>query len=135
MKYFIIEELTDSAVARQLHIDNTPDKMCIQNLQALVEHVLDPAREALGKAIRVNSGYRCPRLNKCVGGVDNSQHIKGEAADIDTGHPAENKKLFEILLKLPFDQLIWERGNKQGPAWIHVSYKRNGENRKEVLYQ
>lgn len=135
MKYFIIEELTDSAVARQLHIDNTPDKMCIQNLQALVEHVLDPAREALGKPIRVNSGYRCPRLNKCVGGVDNSQHIKGEAADIDTGHPAENKKLFEILLKLPFDQLIWERGNKQGPAWIHVSYKRNGENRKEVLYQ
>ena len=135
MKYFIIEELTDSAVARQLHIDNTPDKMCIQNLQALVEHVLDPAREALGKPIRVNSGYRCPRLNKCVGGVDNSQHIKGEAADIDTGHPAENKRLFEILLKLPFDQLIWERGNKQGPAWIHVSYKRNGENRKEVLYQ
>ena len=135
MKYFIIEELTDSAVARQLHIDNTPDKMCIQNLQALVEHILDPAREALGKPIRVNSGYRCPRLNKCVGGVDNSQHIKGEAADIDTGHPAENKKLFEILLKLPFDQLIWERGNKQGPAWIHVSYKRNGENRKEVLYQ
>lgn len=135
MKYFIIEELTDSAVARQLHIDNTPDKMCIQNLQALVEHVLDPAREALGKPIRVNSGYRCPRLNKCVGGVDNSQHIKGEAADIDTGHPAENKRLFEILLKLPFDQLIWERGNKQGPAWIHVSYKRNGENRKEALYQ
>ena len=135
MKYFIIEELTDSAVARQLHIDNTPDKMCIQNLQALVEHVLDPAREVLGKPIRVNSGYRCPRLNKCVGGVDNSQHTIGEAADIDTGHPAENKRLFEILLKLPFDQLIWERGNKQGPAWIHVSYKRNGENRKEVLYQ
>ena len=133
MKYFIIEELTDSAVARQLHIDNTPDKMCIQNLQALVEHVLDPAREALGKPIRVNSGYRCPRLNKCVGGVDNSQHIKGEAADIDTGHPAENKRLFEILLKLPFDQLIWERGNDKAPAWIHVSYKRNGNNRGEVL--
>ncbi|MBQ6939359.1 MAG: peptidase M15, partial [Muribaculaceae bacterium] len=118
MKYFTIEELTDSIVARQLHIDNTPTPETNKNLEALVEHILDPAREILGKPIRVNSGYRCATLNNCVGGVANSQHLKGEAADICTGSPEGNRILFDILLNMPFDQLIWERGNKHGPAWI-----------------
>ncbi|MBR3951196.1 MAG: peptidase M15 [Bacteroidaceae bacterium] len=134
MKYFTIEELTDSSVARQLHIDNTPTAEIKENLTALVRHILDPARTALGKPIRVNSGYRCTLLNTCVGGAQNSQHLRGEAADICTGSPEENRKLFEILLNMPFDQLIWERGNSHGPAWIHVSYRRNGNNRGEVIH-
>ena len=134
MKYFSIAELTDSALARQLHIDNTPSPEVIDNLTALVEHILDPARIALGCAIRVNSGYRCALLNKCVGGAWNSQHLIGEAADLCTGKPRQNRKLFDILLNMPFDQLIWERGNSQGPAWIHVSYRRNGNNRGEVIH-
>lgn len=134
MKYFTIEELTDSSVARQLHIDNTPTAEIKENLTALVRHILDPARTALGKPIRVNSGYRCTLLNTCVGGTQNSQHLRGEAADICTGSPEENRKLFEILLNMPFDQLIWERGNSHGPAWIHVSYRRNGNNRGEVIH-
>lgn len=134
MRYFTIEELTDSIVARQLHIDNTPTPEANKNLEALVEHILDPAREILGKPIRVNSGYRCATLNNCVGGVANSQHLKGEAADICTGSPEGNRILFDILLNMPFDQLIWERGNKHGPAWIHVSYCRNGNNRGEVIH-
>lgn len=134
MKYFTIEELTDSSVARQLHIDNTPTAEIKENLTALVRHILDPARTALGKPIRVNSGYRCTMLNTCVGGAQNSQHLRGEAADICTGSPEENRKLFEILLNMPFDQLIWERGNSHGPAWIHVSYRRNGNNRGEVIH-
>ena len=134
MKYFTIEELTASSVARQLHIDNTPTAEIKENLTALVRHILDPARTALGKPIRVNSGYRCTLLNTCVGGAQNSQHLRGEAADICTGSPEENRKLFEILLNMPFDQLIWERGNSHGPAWIHVSYRRNGNNRGEVIH-
>lgn len=134
MKYFTIEELTDSIVARQLHIDNAPTPEANKNLEALVEHILDPTREILGKPIRVNSGYRCTTLNNCVGGVANSQHLKGEAADIGTGSPEGNRILFDILLNMPFDQLIWERGNKHGPAWIHVSYCRNGNNRGEVIH-
>lgn len=134
MKYFTIAELTDSALARQLHIDNTPTPEVTENLTALAVHILDPARESLQKPIRVNSGYRCKTLNKCVGGANNSQHLTGEAADICTESLQENRKLFDILLNMPFDQLIWERGNSQGPAWIHVSYRRNGNNRGEVIH-
>ena len=86
-----------------------------QNLQALVEHVLDPAR---------NSGYRCPAHNKAVGGVKNSQHLKGEAADITC---ADNKRLAEIIEQLGnFDQLIVY------PTFLHVSYKRQGVNRESI---
>ena len=95
-----------------------------QNLQALVDHVLDPARERLGMPITVNSGYRCPAHNKAVGGVKNSQHLKGEAADITC---ADNKRLAEIIEQLGnFDQLIVY------PTFLHVSYKRQGVNRKSI---
>ena len=95
-----------------------------QNLQALVDHVLDPARERLGMPITVNSGYRCPAHNKAVGGVKNSQHLKGEAADITC---ADNKRLAEIIEQLGnFDQLIVY------PTFLHVSYKRQGVNRESI---
>ena len=95
-----------------------------QNLQALVDHVLDPARERLGMPITVNSGYRCPAHNKAVGGVKNSQHLKGEAADITC---ADNKRLAEIIEQLGnFDQLI------VCPTFLHVSYKRQGVNRESI---
>ncbi len=132
MKHFVIQEFINSAVARQLCIDNTPDKEAIDNLNALIENVLEPAREQLAMPIRINSGYRCALLNKAVGGVPHSQHLKGEAADVTTWSVTHNRRLYEILLQLPFDQLIWERGNSHGPAWIHVSYRHEG-NRGEVL--
>lgn len=134
MKYFTLQEFFHSAVARARRIPNTPDDSAIANLQALVDNVLDPARELLGLPISVNSGYRSPALNKAVGGVADSQHLLGQAADITTYSTVGNRRLYEILLKLPFDQLIWERGNDKGPAWIHVSYRREG-NRGEVLRQ
>ncbi len=99
------------------------------NLDTLVDKVLDPLREAYGKPIKVNSGYRCPKLNKAVGGSATSQHMTGQAADITAGSKAENRKLFDLVrsLKLPFDQLIWEHGG----AWVHVSY--GPRNRRQVL--
>lgn len=135
MKYFTMAEMTNSAVARILHIGNKPDAEAAENLKALVMNVLDPARERIGMPIRVNSGYRSQQLNKAVGGVSDSQHLLGEAADVRVGSQAMNKRLYEVLLELPFDQLIWEQGSDVGPAWIHVSYKRNGKNRREVLRQ
>lgn len=134
MKYFTLQEFIHSGVARMMRITNTPDEEAVANIKALVEHVLDPARERLGQPIRVNSGYRCHALNMAVGGVPESQHLLGEAADITTYSTTDNRRLYEILLTLPFDQLIWERGNDKGPAWIHVSYRREG-NRGEVLRQ
>lgn len=109
-------------------IDNTPTPDAMTNLTALVEHVLDPLREKYGHPIMVSSGYRCPRLNKAVGGAVESQHTAGEAADIYVGRPKELAELFSLIYyTLPYDQLIWERGTDEAPAWIHVSYRRGGD--------
>ena len=112
MKYFSYEELTKSITAKNKGIDNTPSIEIKKNLKALVDNILDPLREAYGKPITVTSGYRCPKLNTAVKGAKNSQHIKGQAADINGVKDLrdENKKLFDLVLKLklPFDQLIDE---------------------------
>lgn len=120
MKYFTIEELTRSTTARLRGIDNTPSQQVIDNLNALVDNVLDPLREAWGKPLHVNSGYRCRALNKAVGGVPASQHMRGEAADITAGSKDANRELYSLLrqLNLPVDQAI----NEKDFSWIHVSY-------------
>ena len=106
------------------------------NVRALVENVLDPAREMLGRAIQVNSGYRCPRHNLECGGVKGSQHLCGEAADIapagfkdqDSGFKSALNDLVNVIkMHGVFDQLIVY------PTFVHVSYKRNGANRHQVL--
>lgn len=131
MKYFTIKELTKSAKAQANGIDNTPGKEEINNLTQLVDKVLDPLREMYGKPIRVNSGYRCKKLNGLVGGVSNSQHLTGQAADISSyrNTKAENEILFNLIKKLPFDQLI----NEKDFSWIHVSY--SDRNRREIIWR
>lgn len=132
MKYFTEKELTKSATASRLKIDNTPTSSVRANLKALVDNILDPLREAWGAPIIVSSGYRCPKLNAAVGGAKTSQHMVGQAADIRTvsDKPADNKKLFNLIQKLglPFDQLIDEYGYN----WIHVSY--SSRNRRQILH-
>lgn len=133
MKYFTIKELSASTEARKMGIDNTPTPEARANLTALVEAVLDPLRERYGYPVHVSSGYRCPRLNKAVGGAETSQHEEGEAADIYVVKPRDMAMLFSLIYYLlPFDQLIWERGTDEAPSWIHVSY-REGHNRRECL--
>ena len=114
-------------------IDNTPTPIAVANLTALVDAVLDPLRERYGYPVHVSSGYRCPRVNAAVGGKRTSQHVNGEAADIYVANKRDKSMLFSMIYYLlPFDQLIWERGNDEAPAWIHVSY-REGNNRRECL--
>ena len=110
MKHFTIKELTASATAQRLDIDNTPTAEAVANLQQLVANVLDPLRETYGRPIYVNSGYRCPALNRAVGGVPSSQHLTGEAADITAGSKRENRRLLALVkkMKLPVDQVIDE---------------------------
>ena len=93
MRHFTIKELCRSATAQRLGIDNTPPASAVTALHALVNHVLDPLRDAWGGPIHVNSGYRCPELNKIVGGTPTSQHQRGEAADITVGTRAGNRRL------------------------------------------
>ena len=130
MKYFTIDELCKSNTAKAKGIDNSPSDEIIHNLTLLVDKVLDPLRESYGKAIRVNSGYRCLALNKAVKGSKTSQHMKGLAADITVGSITKNKELFDLIIKLdlPFDQLIDEKKF----SWVHVSY--SSKPRKQILH-
>ena len=133
-KNFTLDELLASATAKQKHIINAPgvDEVC--NLCALVHNVLQPLRDAMGESIKIGSGYRCPQLNKAVGGVSNSQHMKGEAADLCIdGDMKKGKRWFEwIKQHCQFDQLIWEH-NSKGTYWVHVSYRADGKNRHHVI--
>lgn len=135
MKYFTIEEMCASDTARRKGIDNTPNADARLRMQTLIEQLLDPIRAAWGGPITVNSGYRSPALNKAVGGVSNSQHMKGEAADITVGSAGDNKRLFDKIVelqkagKIAFDQLI----DESNYDWVHVSY-RSGKNRNQILH-
>ena len=127
-KYFTLEELT----VTNTELENKPNSEQLNNLKLLVENVLDPVRELNGGPITVNSGFRCKEVNshKTINGSATSQHLKGEAADIES---KDNANIFSLIRKYcVFDQLIWEGGDDKQPAWVHVSYKRQG-NRGEVL--
>lgn len=133
MKYFTVGEFIASATAQKYGINNMlPSITESDNIRRLVLNVLDPLREAYGKPIHVTSGYRCPKLNAIVGGSPSSDHMTGCAADIQgtPRTPEENRKLFRLIqeLKLPFDQLIDEKGM----SWVHVSLRAKG-NRGQVL--
>lgn len=133
MKWFTMNELCASDTASKKGIANKPGEAEKARLEVLTERVLDPLREAYGKPIKVNSGYRCEALNKAVGGARTSHHVKGMAADI-AGTPntkAENRRLFELVqeLGLPFTQLIDEKAF----SWVHVSLD-EGNVKKQVLH-
>lgn len=137
MKFFSIQELCRSNTAVRLGINNSPSELIRTNLEALVERVLDPLRAAWGAPIIVTSGYRCPALNKAVGGAASSQHMKGMAADIHTlsDSRADNMRLLRLLLNsgIIVDQVIAENVDAQHrPDWIHVSYNRI-TNRRSLL--
>jgi len=139
-KNFSLEELTFSITANNHGINNTPNAEAKACLRRLAVDVLQPIRDAWGQPIVVTSGYRCPRLNKAVGGVANSQHVYGQAADIKAANPADNGKLFACIRKLVKDgrikvgQLIWEYGTRRNPRWVHVSLPRSGKANNQVLY-
>lgn len=120
MKYFSLPEMGHSNTAARLKIDNSMPPSARENMQCLIEKVLDPLREAWGCPITVSSGYRCPALNKAVGGAASSHHLRGMAADITTGNRANNRRLFQLVvdLGLPFTQLI----DESDFSWVHISY-------------
>lgn len=115
--HFTLNEFTRSDTAQRLHIDNTPEPHHIANLTRLIIRTLDPARQRLAMPIYVNSGYRCPELNKAIGGAENSYHMQGRAADVTTRDTEGNRRLYLILKNLPHTELIWE----QNGLWIHIA--------------
>lgn len=137
-KHFTKEELIGSTTAVAREIDNTPPPAVLPKLAALANKLLDPVREMWGAPICVNSGYRSPGpkgLNAAVGGAINSQHMRGEAADITAGSPAKNRALFDMIVEaqkrgeISFDQLI----DESNYTWLHLSFKAVG-NRNQILH-
>lgn len=127
-KDFKFSEFTKSDTATRLHITNAITSWEVRdNIKALVEDVLQPLRDAWGKPLFINNGYRCLELNKAVGGVPTSQHCLGEAADVGCTDPYALAKLIKKM-KLDVDQVILY------PSFVHISYKRDGRNRNQFLY-
>ena len=130
-----LAEVTKSATAIRMGITNTPSATHLIALKEVSKNIFQPCREHFGKPLAVTSGYRSEALNEAINGSKTSQHSKGEALDLDADvfGGFSNAELFNYIKDhLDFDQLIWEFGNNNNPAWVHCSYKTRG-NRNEVL--
>lgn len=124
-EHFSLAEFTRSQVAARRGIDNTPNEHVFENLATLCELILEPLRVDLGIPIRINSGFRCPELNSAIGGSRFSQHMTGNAGDIDVPGMEPIEVAQKIIdLGLPFDQLIHEF-----QSWVHVSYDSDRDRR------
>ena len=123
-KHISDKEGTYSITALRLGIDNTPDEYARQNMEIIAEKIFEPLRYEACGPIKINSFYRCPELNKAIGGSAKSQHCEGRAIDLDDtyGHMSNSQMFHFIKNKLDFDQLIWEFGDDKNPDWVHVSY-------------
>lgn len=135
-KNLSLVEATKSATAIKHGIANEPTPEHLQSLKDIAENVFQPIRDHFSMPIAVSSGYRSNALNELIGGSSKkSQHCKGQAFDLDADvyGGVTNREIFEYIKnRLDFDQLIWEFGTDDEPAWVHVSYKSKG-NRREVL--
>lgn len=133
-EYISLKEAIRSNTAKRLGINNMPDSETLLTMKITSEHVFEPLRNHFNEQIYVSSFYRCPDLNKKIGGSKKSQHCLGEAIDIDDVYSkATNADFFNYIKDhLEFDQLIWEFGSDENPAWVHVSYSL-GKNRMRVL--
>ena len=135
-EHFTLNEFTKSITAERLGIKNEPDYEKVQAMKHLCREVLEPLRQHYGKPIRITSGYRCPLLNAAVGGVTNSQHLYGEAADLSVPSEAVARDWFQWLVKnTDFDQLLFEHNTRLKNCWLHISCRYNRrQNRHQAIF-
>jgi len=134
-KHISDKESTYSITALRLGLDNTPGDYEYSNMELLAEKIFEPLRKFVGGPIKINSFYRGPELNKAIGGSSKSQHCEGRAIDIDDTYGYKtNAEMYKwIKDNLNFDQMIWEFGDNNNPAWVHVSYVSEDQNRNRCL--
>jgi hypothetical protein len=134
-KHISYKEGVRSNTATRLGIDNTPNNEQLDNMEIVAEEVFEPLRAYVGGPIKINSFFRCPELNKAIGGSSKSQHCKGQAMDIDdTFGRMTNAEMYHFIKEhLDFDQMIWEFGDDDNPDWVHVSYVSPENNRNRCL--
>ena len=139
-KNFSYSEFTESSTAKARGIDNSlPNQAVRTAIKELAENILQPLRDAYGSGIRITSGYRCPALNKAVGGVATSAHLTGYAADLQpiNGRMDDFIRFTLDWLKrtnTTFDQCIIERNARTGARWLHIGLNGpGGKQRKQFL--
>ena len=134
-KHVSWKEGTYSRTGERLGLDNTPNEKQIECMKDISENLFESLREWVGGPIKINSFFRGLPLNTAIGGAKKSQHMKGQAMDIDDnyGHATNAEMYYWIKENLDFDQIIWEFGNDDEPNWIHVSYVSPEKNRNRCL--
>jgi len=137
-EHFTLKEFCKSDTARKLKIENTPTLLDISHMKELCLNLLEPFRQWYGKPVIVTSGFRCPALNKAVGGVALSAHQYGYAVDIV---PKEGS-LEDFALKwkefvethpVKWDQLIKETAKKS--EWIHLAIKNGAGRQRQMIFE
>lgn len=135
-KYFTLEQLTISSVAKKKKLSNVPSEPSIENLSRLAKTILDPAHEHFGTGVIIRSGFRAPRVNESVGGALNSQHCVGEAVDFEVNGVPNVVLANWVIEKCMYDQCILEFYNPQeGPnsGWVHASVRGFGNRRQQFI--
>lgn len=133
---FSLEELTESPTAKKLGIPNVPTEEHLANMKYVCEKILEPVRAFFKKPVTVNSSYRCPALNKAIGGSETSQHVNGQAVDFEIKGVSNKTVADWVSENLEFDQVILEFFNPAegvNSGWVHASIKKEGGNRKQKL--
>ena len=128
------KEATYSSTALRRGLDNTPNDEQLKCMEEVAENVFEPLRKWVGGPIKINSFFRGKPVNTAIGGSKSSQHMKGQAMDIDDTfkHKTNAEMYYYIKENLDFDQMIWEFGDDENPNWVHVSYVSHRQNRKRL---
>ena len=134
-KHISNKEGVYSNTAIRRGIENTPNQEQLSNMKLLAEKEFEPLSNYVNGPIKINSFFRSPELNKAIGGSSKSQHCKGQAIDIDDPFGRmTNAEMYNFIKEhLDFDQLIWEFGDEDNPAWVHISYVSKEANRNRCL--
>ena len=133
-KHVSYKEGIRSNTADRLGLDNTPNNLQLKCMKDIAEDLFEPLRKWVGGPIKINSFFRGEPVNTAIGGSKYSQHMKGQAMDIDDtfGYKTNAEMYNYIKDNLDFDQLIWEFGDHKNPNWVHISYVTHRENRKKL---
>ena len=134
-KHISYKEGTYSQTALRRGLDNTPNEEQLKCMKEVAENLFEPLREWVGGPIKINSFFRGEPVNTAIGGSKYSQHMKGQAIDIDdTFRHKTNAEMYHYIKdNLDFDQMIWEFGDDKNPNWVHISWVSHRPNRKQEV--